>query len=146
MNEKPLYCSLLKKKYDRQEELAFLIKNFPYTGCGSKFEGYTRFHIIGLILYLAGAKDVYFNVGFLSGRKDIYHLILRTTSFTVEPYLKSPVDGTNLLWFLLRKLKVPYCGGAGENTKSYMQASWIQKHGEMQDIVHAFNTLKRLKY
>jgi hypothetical protein len=99
---------------------------------------------IALILYLSGAESVEMGFGYLSGDKTkIENILPHKNSLIVKPYLHSSEVGTNLLWYLLKKLKIGYSGGAGKNNPSYMQASWMDKENFILELIALFQIFQK---
>jgi len=128
---------------DIQGDLMMALRHFPYTTY-SMDRAWKKEQLVAYILYLAGAKEINTCVRYLAGEKKLENILLSEAAFTVKPYIELPMtEGTNLLWYLLRKLDIPYSGGASPDGESHMQATWVDKEGFIPRLIAYFNAMKK---
>ena len=137
------------KNTKREEQLKLLIKRFPNAPLNYNSIWHNKFKLIGLILYLSGVKKVTHSYRFLSGNKAIENIMVDRNSIIAKPYIKSQETSQNpfqknLLWFLLQKAEVKYCGCASSEgvSKTYVQACWQTGQEDINTIISTFNALK----
>lgn len=133
-------------KHTAEQELRAALKAFPHKRfADSPYITGGIAHLIARILFLSGVKTVRHCVGWLGGKKDLGHVMPHTFSVTVTPHIpspdpKDPWGGYCLFYWLLRKAKINYSGGASES-KGYAQACPQKSHEmTMRDIVVYFNS------
>jgi len=142
------FCKRNRKKYvirqeNVQEDLMMALRHFPNASYSMETRYNDKAFFMAYILFLAGVQEMNIDIGFIGGRREIASILFRDNSLTMKPYIELPsTNGTNIFYFLLQKLHIPYSGGASTD-KDFMQASWHNSESFISKLIVYFNAIKK---